>query len=114
GGAALAATGLVATARPARADYKLAWNAWGPLDGYGVNAECNPGGGSLACGPSDVEIKQLSGWSEVTANPSGRVTYVNAIGNRKFLNSTPDTVPLRLTRYQYLYAIRLPRVPTRT
>src|SRR5262249_42445860 len=88
---AVALVGLWAagTARPAQAaGFSLIWNEWGPLAGYGVNAECNPGGGNFPCGPSDVAIAPgsdgTSSYSNVTANPRGVVTYVNAIGNIKF------------------------------
>ncbi|HZC27204.1 MAG TPA: hypothetical protein VE287_09265 [Actinopolymorphaceae bacterium] len=114
GGALLTAgVGGMSAARPSRAaGYTLVWNNWGPLAGYGVNAECNPGGGGFACDGSDVEIAHLSGYTEVTANPNARVTFVNAIGNRPFTDVTPDQQPLRLTKYEYVYAVRLPLVPT--
>ena len=83
-----------------------------------VAAECDPGGGAFTCAPGDVSIANgsdgTSSYSEVTANPRGIVTYVNAIGNIKFQDSTPDGQPIALTTYQYVYAIRLPRIPTTT
>lgn len=116
GGAALLAGGaLLADQRPASAAYDLIWNAWGPLAGYGVSTECNPGGHtSFPCGSSDVLIANSADGtcSEVTANPRGITTFVNAIGNRKFTNTTPDGQGIQLKTYKYVYAVRLPRVPT--
>jgi hypothetical protein len=119
GGAALLTGGtlLGGTRRARGASYELIWNEWGPLAGFGVNAECDPGGGSnFPCGTSDVSIvaDASGGFSNVTANASGRVTFVNAIGNKAFVDTTPDQQPLRLATYRYLYAVRLPRVPTKT
>jgi len=117
GAAVLSGAGGLTAARQARADGTLIWNAWGPLAGYGVSAECNPGGGGFACGAADVSITVGSDtadrFSNVNANPRGIVTYVNAIGNRRFIDVTPDGAPLALAGYQYLYAVRLPRVPTK-
>jgi hypothetical protein len=116
GGAVLLSGGtLLASVHPARADATLIWNEWGPLDGYGVSAECNPGGTtSLSCGLSDVSLASDSNsqYSNVTANPNGDVTFVNAIGNIKFTDTTPDGQALALTTYQYVTAVRLPLVPT--
>ncbi|WP_020579733.1 hypothetical protein [Actinopolymorpha alba] len=107
-------TGALVAARPSQAaGYTLVWDNWGPLAGYGVNAECNPGGGSFPCDGSDVAIQHLSGYTAVTANPRGRITFVNAIGNRRFTDRTPDQQPLRLTSYEYVFAVRLPLVPSR-
>lgn len=101
-----------------QATYNLIWNEWGPLNGYGVAAECNPGGTTnFSCGLNDVSITSgsdsSSQYSEVTANPNGDLTFVNAIGNIKFTNNTPDGQALALKTYRYLYAIRLPAVPTK-
>jgi hypothetical protein len=118
GGAILATAHPLQVAHSAPATYNLIWNEWGPLTGYGVSAECNPGGTtSFSCGLSDVSITtgsdSSSQYSNVTANPNGNTTFVNAIGNIKFTNSTPDGQPLALKSYQYVYAVRLPLVPTR-
>lgn len=115
GGASLLSGGALLAARPARADYNLIWNAWGPLQGYGVSTECNPGGHTTyPCGTSDVKIANSADGtcSEVTANPRGIVTFVNAIGNRHFQDHTPDGAGIQLKTYKYVYAVRLPRVPT--
>lgn len=117
-GAALGPAGAALTPdRRVRPDgFNLIWYEWGPLAGYGVSAECNPGGTtSFACGPSDVSIHNdpANAFSQVTANPNGAVTFVNAIGNIKFTNTTPDGQPVQLKTYRYLYAIRLPLVPTK-
>ena len=106
--------------RQARADtFDLIWYEWGPLNGYGVSAECNPGGTTnFACSAADVSIATGSDpsyvFSNVTANPGADLTFVNAIGNIKFTNDTPDGQPVQLTTYRYIYAIRLPLVPTTT
>jgi hypothetical protein len=91
--------------------FRLIWHEWGPLKGYGVSAECNPGGTTnFACSPADVRIAdghdRTARFSKVTANPDGALTFVNAIGNIHFTNHTPDGRPVRLTTYRYLYAIR--------
>jgi hypothetical protein len=82
-----------------------------------VSTECNPGGTtSFACSASDVSITSgsdsTSQFSQVTANPAGALTFVNAIGNIPFTNDTPDGQPVQLKTYRYLYAVRLPLVPT--
>ena len=120
GGAALASGATIAAGatRPAQAAaFDLIWNEWGPLAGYGVSAECNPGGTTqFSCGPGDVNITSGSDstgqFSKVTANPNGITTFVNAIGNIHFQDTTPDGQPVQLKTYRYLYAIRLPLVPT--
>jgi hypothetical protein len=120
GGAALVPGATIAksAARQVRAGtYNLIWNEWGPLAGYGVAAECNPGGSTnFPCGPGDVSITTGSDstgqFSKVTANPNGIITFVNAIGNIHFQNTTPDGQPVQLKTYRYLYAIRLPLKPT--
>jgi hypothetical protein len=114
GATLLSGAAVLAGARPARAAYNLIWSAWGAMAGYGVSTECNPGGGGFSCGPGDVAIVHGSQFTEVTANPNGHITFVNAIGNRKFTGTTPDGAPVMRARYQYVYAIRLPRVPTTT
>jgi hypothetical protein len=124
---ALAAAGVVmlpgvavlTASESASAGFNLIWNEWGPLAGYQVSTECNPGGHtSFPCGQSDVAIDSAGDatgrFSEVTANPRGITTFVNAIGNIHFVDTTPDGQPLRLTTYRYLYAIRLPRIPTKS
>lgn len=112
-----AAPTLVA-ARANAGTFTEIWHEWGPLAGYGVSAECNPGGGTFTCGAADVQIAPASdatsSYSEVTANPRGILTFVNAIGNIKFITNTPDNQRIALETYQYLYAIRLPRKPTQT
>jgi hypothetical protein len=122
GGAMLATTqptqAAYSTQAVTQATYNLIWNEWGPLNGYGVAAECNPGGTTnFSCGLNDVSITSgsdsSSQYSEVTANPNGDLTFVNAIGNIKFTNNTPDGQALALKTYRYLYAIRLPAVPTK-
>lgn len=120
GGAALAAGATLAGgSQPAQAaTFNLIWNQWGPLSGWGLSTECNPGGGNFACGTSDTRIAEgsdgVSRYTEVTANPRGVVTYVNAIGNRRFVSTTPDNQPISLKTYQYVYALRLPRPTTKT
>lgn len=119
GGVALLSGSLLAAAQAPQATFNLIWNEWGPLAGYGVSAECNPGGTThFACDSSDVSIttgSDSSGqFSNVNANPNGNITFVNAIGNIKFTNTTPDGQPIVLKTYKYVYAIRLPLVPTKT
>ena len=62
---ALAAAGVVmlpgaavlVVSQAASAGFTLVWNEWGPLVGYRVSTECNPGGHtSFPCGQSDVAI----------------------------------------------------------
>ena len=115
------AVGLAAAlAAPARAATDtLVWQQFGPLTGYGVSTECNPGGTtSFPCGASDVAISTGSDstgqFTQVTANPRGITTFVNAIGNIHLTNTTPDGQPLQLTTYRYVLAFRLPRIPTTT
>jgi hypothetical protein len=113
--ALLAAT--VAADPAAASTETLIWQQFGPLNGYGVSAECNPGGHTnFPCGPADVSIStDPSGqFSQVTANPRGIITYVNAIGNIHFTNTTPDGQPIQLKSYRYVLAFRLPRIPTKT
>ena len=98
---------------------RLIWHRRGPLAGYGVSAECNPGGTTgFACGTSDVAIaagrRGTGRFTEVTANPRGIVTFVNAIGNIHFQGHTPDGRKLALNTFRYVYAVRLPLVPTKT
>src|SRR5438270_4872243 len=92
GGGALLAAGLLPASAwragpAAAATYDLIWNEWGPLAGYRVSAECNPGGTtSFSCDKnSDVAIATASDatgqFTEVKANPRGVLTFVNAIGN---------------------------------
>lgn len=130
GGVALLSSGAMLTAARSiqaahatpgatQAAYNLIWNEWGPLNGYGISAECNPGGTTnFPCSLNDVSITtgsdSSSQYSQVTANPNGRTTFVNAIGNIKFTNTTPDGQPVMLKTYRYIYAIRLPLVPTKT
>lgn len=119
GAALLSGAAVLATAQPAHAAYNLIWYEWGPLAGYQVSTECNPGGHTnFPCGSSDVAITTGSdstgSFSEVTANPRGIVTFVNAIGNIHFQQKTPDGQPIQLKTYRYIYAIRLPRIPTKT
>ncbi|MBS2965870.1 hypothetical protein KGA66_22670 [Actinocrinis puniceicyclus] len=108
------------SAGPARAATEtLVWQQYGPLTGYGVSTECNPGGTTnFPCGPSDVAISTGSDstgqFTQVTANPRGIATFVNAIGNIHLTNTTPDGQPIRLTTYRYVLAFRLPRIPTTT
>jgi hypothetical protein len=116
---ALAATAAVAaTPAPSRAATQtLIWQQYGPLTGYGVSAECNPGGTtSFPCSSADVAITTGSDstgqFSQVTANPRGITTFVNAIGNIHLTNTTPDGQPIQLTTYRYLLGLRLPRIPT--
>jgi hypothetical protein len=121
GGAALAAgTALSTLAGPARAATEtLIWQQFGPLAGYGVSTECNPGGGtSFPCGAADVAIStgadSTGQFSQVTANPRGITTFVNAIGNIHFQDTTPDGAPIQLATYHYVLAFRLPRIPSKT
>ena len=113
-----ASAAVAATPAPSRAATQtLIWQQYGPLTGYGVSAECNPGGTtSFPCGPADVAITTGSDstgqFSQVTANPRGITTFVNAIGNIHFTDTTPDGQPIQLTTYRYLLAFRLPRIPT--
>ncbi|MET9021803.1 hypothetical protein ABZV93_17620 [Actinopolymorpha sp. NPDC004070] len=115
-GTANPATARQVNARPTRGpgtDETLVWRAWGPLAGYGVDPECNPGGtSSLPCGAGDVSITSTAHYSEVTANPRGITTFVNAIGRIKFSDTTPDHRPISLATYHYAYSIRLPLVPS--
>jgi hypothetical protein len=122
-GAGALAAASPATARPAKAttqsagwsgtDEAMVWQARGPLKGYGIDPECDPGGTtSLPCGTEDVSISSTAHYSEVTANPRGIKTFVNAIGRIKFLDKTPDHRPISLATYHYVYSIRLPLVPT--
>ena len=112
------AAGASTSAGPARAATQtLIWQQFGPLTGYGVSTECNPGGTtSFPCDSSDVAISTGSDsagqFSQVTANPRGITTFVNAIGNIHLTNTTPDGQPIRLTTYRYVLAFRLPSVPT--
>jgi hypothetical protein len=116
--ALLAGSTVPGFAQPAHAaTFNLIWNEWGPLNGYVVSTECNPGNStSLPCGQSDVSIAAGSDstgqFSAVTANPRGITTFVNAIGNIHFTDNTPDGQPVMLKTYQYVYAIRLPLKPT--
>ncbi|SDS76653.1 hypothetical protein [Actinopolymorpha singaporensis] len=98
---------------PPDADEALVWRARGPLAGYGIDPECNPGGTTdLPCGTEDVAITSTADYSEVTANPRGITTFVNAIGRIKFGDRTPDHRPISLATYHYSYSIRLPLVPS--
>jgi hypothetical protein len=95
------------------------WQQFGPLTGYGVSTECNPGGTtSFPCDSSNVSISTGSDssgrFTQVTANPRGATTFVNAIGNIKLTNTTPDGQPIQLTTYRYVLGFRLPRIPTTT
>jgi hypothetical protein len=116
----LAGATVSALGRPAHASTEnLAWQIWGPLAGYGVSTECNPGGHtSYPCGTSDVAITTGSDgtgqYSQVTANPRGITTFVNAIGNIHFTGQTPDGHPLALTNYRYVVGFRLPVASTKT
>ncbi len=121
GGAALAAgAALPALARPARAATQtLIWQQFGPLTGYTVSTECNPGGStSFSCGAADVAIDTASDatgqFTEVTANPRGITTFVNAIGNIHLTDTTPDGQPVQLKTYKYVLAFRLPRIPSKS
>ena len=122
GMAMLAVTGLavVAPARPAQAATEtLVWEQFGPLAGYGVSTECNPGHTtSFPCGPADVAITTASDstgqFSQVTANPRGITTFVNAIGNIHLTDITPDGQPIQLKTYRYVLGFRLPQIPSKT
>jgi len=109
---------LSASANPAQATTNnLIWQQNGALAGYGVSTECNPGGTtSFPCGPSDVAISTdpTGQFSQVTANPRGITTFVNAIGNIHFTDTTPDGQPVQLKTYRYVLAFRLPQIPSMT
>jgi hypothetical protein len=117
---AMAASAAATSAPAARAATEtLIWQQYGPLTGYGVSTECNPGGTtSFPCGPSDVAISTGSDstgqFTQVTANPRGITTFVNAIGNIHLTNTTPDGQPIQLKTYKYVVGFRLPRIPTTT
>lgn len=118
--AMVAAFAGAVSAGPARAATEtLVWQQFGPLTGYGVSTECNPGGTTnFPCGASDVAISTGSdstgSFTQVTANPRGITTFVNAIGNIHLTNTTPDGQPIQLKTYRYVLAFRLPRIPTTT
>jgi hypothetical protein len=119
--AALAAAAVASTSAGAAraATDTLIWQQYGPLTGYGVSTECNTGGTTnFPCGPADVAISTGSdstgNFSQVTANPRGITTFVNAIGNIHLTNTTPDGQPIQLKTYKYVLAFRLPRIPTTT
>jgi hypothetical protein len=86
---------------------------WGDLNGYTVFAEVNPGGGVWTpADQTDARINHNGTYSEVIANPNNRNVYVNAIGYLKWFDRTPDGAGIGLKRYRYVYALRLPRVPS--
>lgn len=117
--AILVTAGIGATmGSPAQAATEtLIWQQYGPLAGYGVSTECNPGGTThFPCGQADVSITTDSSgsFSQVTANPRGITTFVNAIGNIHLTNTTPDGQPIQLKTYRYVLGFRLPGIPSKT
>lgn len=82
------------------------------LDGHAVDAECNPGGAqSCPCTRDDVALKVLPTHAEVTSNPRGNQTWVNAIGYKKFTSQLPDGCANLVARFRYSGRFRLPVVP---
>jgi hypothetical protein len=82
------------------------------LAGHDVSAECNPAGETnCPCDDRDVALRSLLDHGEVISNVGRRLTYVNAIGYRKFLETLPDGAPIRLGTYCYAGEFGLPIVP---
>lgn len=82
------------------------------LAGHTVAAECNPGDATQClCSDADAGLSSSAGFGEVTSNVTGRQTYVNAIGHRKFLETLPDGQSLDLAVYRYSGYFQLPTLP---
>lgn len=82
------------------------------LSGHEVFAECNPGGGtSCPCTSGDVAMSKTKTFGMVTANPNTSHTWVNAIGNKTFIEQLPNNRSIDLSVYKYSVETRLPLLP---
>ena len=59
---------------------------------HSVDSECDPGGGTicLGCSAADVSIASFADYGEVTSNVNRENIWVNAIGNKKFIENLPN------------------------
>jgi hypothetical protein len=82
------------------------------LGGHAIYAECFYRGTSgCECGPDDASIASYGDYGEVTANPQGHRTFVDAIGYRKFIETLPNGYPITLGAYRYAGEFRLTAIP---
>ncbi len=99
------------TPTPTATPAEIIWTSTN-LAGHSIFAECNPGGVTgCACSASDASIESFGTYGEVTANPLLNLTYVNAIGFRKSVETFPNGYPITLATYRYLGQFRIPVVP---
>ena len=89
------------------------YRADGPLSGYQISAEKNPGGFAQTnvLEEDDVAIRHTKDFTEIIANPLRRRSFVNAVGTIKFIDRTPDGSAIRLGRYRYECQVKLPNIP---
>ena len=83
------------------------------LEGHSIaESECNPDGGTdCACSDEDGALFSEQTHGGIVSNVRGQNTWINTIGHKKFRETLPDGMPIRLGIYRYRGAFRLPVLP---